>query len=252
MHSKETGSLEKRSLAAMTACLLKSLPIVVTILFIVDTILMNFLARYTVVNLPWLAVNAAITISWISFLILDIVTKHFGPEAANILSVIAAIVNFTCSVVCAVICAIAKNPALDSVIGGQWSVFTASTIAFVASAISNNYLNAALAKPFENNPDGKLAYSVRSFVSTLISQFTDNFLFLFLAFYIFPYIPTALPVRWTMPQILVCSILCAILELVTEAVFAPFGYFVCKKWREKNVGKTYRKKYFSKELSHEA
>ncbi len=235
----------------MTACLLKSLPITVTVLFIVDTVLMNYLARYTIVNLPWLAVNAAITVSWVSFLILDIVTKRFGPEAANILSVIAAVTNFTCSVVCAIICAVAKNPVLDNVIGGQWSVFTASTIAFIASAVMNNYLNAALAKPFEGNPDGKLAYSVRTFVSTLVSQFTDNFLFLFLAFFIFPYIPTALPVRWTMPQILVCSILCAILELVSEAIFAPIGYHVCKKWKEKKIGNAYITKYYSKELRHE-
>ena len=31
----------------------------------------------------------------------------------------------------------------------------------------------------------------------------------------------------------------AILELAMEAIFSPFGYKVCKKWKEENVGKDY-------------
>lgn len=251
MNDKLERPAASRSLPAMTASLLRSIPVIVTVVLIIDTVLMNFLARYTILDLPWVAVNAAIFVSWIAFLLLDIITKHFGPEAANIVSIIAAATNFFCSVVCYVICLIVKNPTLDALIGGQWSVFTASTLAFVISAVVNNYINAFIGKLFVKKPDGKTAYATRAFLSTFVSQFVDNFLFLFFAFFIFPFLPSALQVRWTMPQILVYALLCAIIELISEVIFAPIGYAVSKKWKEQNVGSEFIEKYYPKEAVQE-
>lgn len=241
--SKKSGLSAVKDIPGMTACFLKSLPPAVTVLFILDTVAMNLLAGYSLLSLPWLALNWAITVSWVSFLILDIVTKRFGPAAANILSLIAAGTNLVCALLCFVLSKLFDNPAVDLILGGQWSVFTASTIAFVLSAILNNYLNALIGFAFRKDPDGRLAYATRSFVSTFVSQFADNFTFLFLAFFIFPMIPTALSVRWTLPQILGCSAVCALLELLSEVIFAPLGYIVVNRWKERNVGKTYIEKY---------
>lgn len=243
-HQKSRGLSAIKEIPAMTMCLLRSLPIAVTVIFIVDNILMNLLAGYSLLNLPWLALNWAITVSWVSFLILDIVTKRFGPGAANTLSLIAAVTNMTCALLCFGLSKVFSNPALDFVLGGQWSVFTASTIAFILSSILNNFLNALIGKLFVKNPDGKGAYAARSFVSTFISQFTDNFVFLILAFFIFPLIPSALQVTWTMPQILTCSILCAGLELLSEVLFAPIGYKVVSIWKARNTGAEYIEKYY--------
>ncbi|MBP5311676.1 MAG: VUT family protein [Clostridia bacterium] len=248
MRAEESpGLTAAKSIPAMTVCLLKSLPIAVTVIFIIDNLLMNLLAGYSIISLPWLALNWAITVSWISFLILDIVTKRFGPGAANVLSIIAAACNLTAALLCFALSKIFSNPALDLLLGGQWSVFTASTVAFILSAILNNCLNALIGRLFRKDPDGKAAYAARSFVSTFLSQFTDNFTFLFLAFFLFPMIPSALQVTWTIPQILGCSAVCAVLELVSEIVFSPIGYYTVKKWKEKNIGSAYIEKYGDKE-----
>ena len=36
--------------------------------FVAAVITMNFLSRITLLNLPWLALNAGILVSWLSFL----------------------------------------------------------------------------------------------------------------------------------------------------------------------------------------
>ena len=42
----------------MVAALLRSVPVAMTLIFILAVVLMNFLARITLVSLPWLALNA--------------------------------------------------------------------------------------------------------------------------------------------------------------------------------------------------
>ena len=148
-----------------------------------------------------------------------------------------------CTFVCVVIGRLFSYPALDTVVGGQWSILTASTIAYVVSALTNNYSNAAIGRLFVRRPDSKTAYAVRSYVSTIFSQILDNFLFVFLAFVVFPNLPGALPVRWTVAQCLGASLLCAVFELLTEIVFSPIGYVVVKRWKERNVGSEYNEKY---------
>lgn len=241
-HSTKEESRLRRETSQLSA-MLKAIPKAVTILFILAVIAMNFLARITLVSLPWLALNAGILISWLSFLLMDIVVKHFGAKAANLLSLIAIAANLLCCLLCVIASRIWDYPELDMVVGGQWSILLASTIAYIVSALTNNYTNVFIGRRFRQNPDGAAAYAVRSFLSTFLSQVVDNFLFVFLAFWVFPYIPSALQVRWTIPQCLAASVLCAVLELVTEVIFAPVGYAVIKRWKEKEVGRDYLEKY---------
>ncbi len=224
--------------------LLKSVPVLATLIYVVAVVAMNFLARITIVSLPWLALNAGITVSWMSFIIVDIVTRHFGARAANMLSVVAVIVNLTVSFICVVLGRIFDNPSLDMVVGGQWSVLMASTIAFLVAALTNNYTNVFIGRRyFRQDQYGKKAFAVRSYVSTLLSQMVDNFLFVFLAFVVFPNIPGALPVRWTIAQCIGASVLCAVFELLSEVVFSPLGYHFAEKWKERKVGKEYIETY---------
>ena len=60
---------------------------------------------------------------------------------------------------------------------------------------------------------------------------------------VFPNLPGALPVHWTVAQCVGASVLCAVLELLSEVVFSPLGYHVAQKWKEKNVGKEYLETY---------
>lgn len=230
----------------MMATLLRSVPCAATVTFVLAVIVMNFLSRITLVNLPWLALNAGILVSWVAFLILDIFVKHFGARAANILSLLAITANLICSLFCVVLSRLFKLSALDMVVGGQWSILLASTVAYIISAVSNNYTNIFVGSFFRKNPDGKSAYAARSFLSTLFSQIIDNFIFLFLAFMVLPLVPGAFPVRWTFSQCVSASVLCAFFELFTEIVFSPIGYNINKKWKNNGVGKEYIEKYCQK------
>ena len=113
-----------------------------------------------------------------------------------------------------------------------------STVAFLASALINNVLNSAIGKCFRKNPDGKLAYVMRTYVSTFIGQFFDNFIFSVIVFVFFA------PVfwngfSWTVLQCATCALTGALAELIMEMLFSPIGYRLTKKWKRENVGKEY-------------
>ena len=59
--------------------LLRSIPATVVTLFVVSVICMNLLANKTLIQLDWIALDGGILISWLSFMCMDIITKHFGP-----------------------------------------------------------------------------------------------------------------------------------------------------------------------------
>ncbi|MBO4452634.1 MAG: VUT family protein, partial [Clostridia bacterium] len=182
--------------------------------------------------------------SWLSFLCMDIVTKAFGPKAATKLSVFALAVNV---LVCLVFFAVSAIPsdaddysAFNRIIGGTWFIILSSSIAFISSAVINNVLNWTVGKAFKKNPDGKLAFVTRSYVSTFIGQFCDNLIFALLTFTVFA------PVfwdgfSWTVIQCVMCSLFGAVFELLLEVVFSPFGYWVLKIWKRDGVGIDYLK-----------
>ena len=225
-----------------TKLLLRSIPAVVVSLFTISVVTMNLLANKTIYQSDILAIDGGILVSWLSFMCMDIVTKHFGPKASTKLSIFAMLVNLlTCLIF--YVASIIPTPNMDysafnSIIGGTWFILLSSTIAFLCSAILNNVLNWSVGKMFKNNPDGKVAFITRCYVSTFIAQFADNLIFSIFTFMIFA------PIfwdgfHWTFIQCITCSVLGACLELVMEIIFSPIAYKVCKKWKEENVGQEY-------------
>ena len=79
-----------RKLYTETKILLRSIPATVVTLFAVSVVCMNLLANKTLLQLDWIALDGGILISWLSFMCMDIITKHFGPKASNKISVLAA------------------------------------------------------------------------------------------------------------------------------------------------------------------
>ncbi len=231
-----------------TLLLLKSLPKHTVVLFIMIVIGMNLLARFQIISLPFLALNAGIFISWGAFLILDIVTKHFGAKAANILTIIAIIANLTVGSIFFGLSFAFKNSDIDIFLFSQWSILLASTIAFVISSLTNNYMNVFVGKKLALDPNKKKVFMIRSYVSTFLGQVVDNFIFVFLAFYLFPYIPGAVPVHWTIWQCIGASILCALIELLSEVVISPLGYRILRHWEEKDIGREYLEVYPKNEV----
>lgn len=171
---------------------------------------------------------------------MDVLTKLYGPKAATQLSVLAIVINL---VACLLLFAVSKisgtwgqyfelgemdvvNDALDNTIGGTWYVVLGSTVAFVASAVINNFTNFAIGKAFAKNPDEFGAYACRAYVSTAIAQFVDNLVFALLVSHFF--------FGWTIVQCLTCAATGMIVELLCEVIFSPLGYIFLKQ-KQKNI-----------------
>ena len=231
--------------------LMRSIPAAVVTLFVVSVICMNLLANKTLLQLDWIALDGGILISWLSFMCMDIITKHFGPKASNRISLLAVGINLLTCLIFFVASAIPSNAddysAFDSIFGGTWFILVGSTIAFLISAIINNFLNFLIGQSFRRNPDGKLAYAARTYISTFFGQFLDNFIFSIIVFVFFA------PIfwdgfHWTVLQCATCALTGAFAELLMEIIFSPFGYKICMRWKKESVGKEYLE-YIKKEIN---
>lgn len=225
-----------------TSILLRSIPSTVVSLFVVSVICMNLLANKTLVQTQWIALDGGILISWLSFMCMDIITKHFGPKASNKVAILASAINLLTCLIFYIASAIPSNAAdysaLNEILGGTWFILLGSTVAFISSALINNFLNWSIGKAFQNNPDGKLAFAAQTYISTFIGQFMDNFIFAIIVFVGFA------PIfwdgfHWTILQCAMCSLTGAVAELIMEIIFSPIGYKIVKKWKKHNVGQEY-------------
>ena len=231
--------------------LMRSIPAAVVTLFVVSVICMNLLANKTLLQLDWIALDGGILISWLSFMCMDIITKHFGPKASNRISLLAVGINLLTCLIFFVASAIPSNAddysAFDTIFGGTWFILVGSTIAFLISAIINNFLNFLIGQSFRRNPDGKLAYAARTYISTFFGQFLDNFIFSIIVFVFFA------PIfwdgfHWTVLQCATCALTGAFAELLMEILFSPLGYKICMRWKKESVGKEYLE-YIKKEIN---
>ncbi len=222
--------------------LLRSIPAAVVTLFVVSVICMNLLANKTLLQLDWIALDGGILISWLSFMCMDIITKQFGPKASNHITILAAAINLLTCLVFFVASIIPSNAgdfsAFDGIFGGTWFILMGSTVAFLASGMINNTLNWLIGQGFRKNPDGKFAFAVRTYISTFIGQFLDNFIFSVIVFVFFA------PIfwdgfHWTILQCFTCALTGAVAELIMEIVFSPIGYRITQRWKAESVGKEY-------------
>lgn len=222
--------------------LLKSIPATVVTLFVVSVISMNLLANKTLYQNDWIALDGGILISWLSFMCMDIITKHFGPKASNRISVVAAAINLLTCIIFFIASIIPSNAgdysAFDGIFSGTWFILMGSTIAFLSSAVINNTLNWMIGEIFRKNPDGKTAYAMRTYISTFIGQFLDNLIFSVIVFVI------CAPIfwngfHWTILQCVMCALTGAAAELIMEIAFSPIGYRITQKWKQQNIGSEY-------------
>lgn len=225
-----------------TQILLRCIPATTVTLFVVSVICMNLLANKTLLQTEYIALDGGILISWLSFMCMDIITKYFGPKASNKIAILASGINLLTCVIFYIASIIPSNAndytALNEILGGTWFILLGSTIAFLVSAVINNFLNWTIGKAFYNNLDGKTAYAVQTYISTFIGQFLDNLIFSLIVFVGFA------PIfwngfHWTVWQCTACALTGAVAELIMEILFSPFGYRIVMKWKKYNVGKEY-------------
>ena len=228
--------------------LLRSVPAFVTSFFVLATVLMNLAASKIIFNAFNVAVTGGFVLSFVPFLCMDTVTKRFGARASILLNILSALGNVFAVVFLAIVAAIptpgSAYTAFNSVFGCVWFIALCSTLAFVLSGVVNSLLNAAIGKIFKKNPDGKLAFFTRAYISTFIGQALDNFLFIAGVYCVFA------PIFWTSLPVTTCvgtAIVGGLFELIVEIVFSPIGYISSKRWAEEGVGQEYVDKYVNKE-----
>lgn len=222
--------------------LLRNIPSLVVTLFVVSVIMMNILANKELFSVKYLALDCGFTLSWVSFLCMDMICKRFGPKAAAKISILALDINLILTLILKLLSMtpgmwgefystgmVEVNTALNTTIGGCWYVVVGSSVAMLVSAVINSLVNHAVSKRL--TCDGYKAFAIRSFTSTGIAQFCDNLIFALIVSHPF--------FGWTWTQVLLCSVTGAVMELLCEVVFSPVGHKVSMRWEEDNVGDDY-------------
>ncbi len=215
-------------------------------LFVMSVFCMNLLANKSI-NLPfgWLALDCGIIVSWFAFFTMDIVTKRFGPKAANELSVLATAINLFFCLLLYIGSVIPGTwgesyvegseevigSALNNTFGGTWYVVFGSTAAFLISAVVNNFTNYGIGGLFRKNPDCLGAFVARTYVSTAVGQFVDNMTFALIVSHFF--------FGWTILQCVTCALTGMVAELLCEAVFFYPAYRITARWKREGVGEEY-------------
>ena len=222
--------------------LLRNIPSLVVSLFILSVVCMNLLANKELVSFQYLALDCGFTLSWVSFLCMDMICKRFGAKAAMKISLLALFVNL-CVFFLFHLLAMTPgmwgefyttenqevNRALNATFGGSWYVVLGSALAFITSSIINALLNTAIGSSLKKN--NFFSFALRSYVSTAIAQFADNFIFATVVSKIF--------FGWSWTQVIVCSAIGAFFELLCEVVFSGLGWKVVRQWEKENVGNEY-------------
>lgn len=223
--------------------LLKSVPAVTMIFFVLSVVFMNIFANKQLFEFKYLALDCGFLLSWISFLCMDILTKRFGAKAAIKLSVFATGCNLVCAFIFWIIANlgdnwsvyytyndIVVNKALNDTFAGTWYVLLGSTIAFLVSSAVNALVNEYIGSLTKHLND-RTSFALRSYVSTALGQFVDNLVFATIVSRVF--------FGWSWIQVLLCSVTGGLFELVSEIAFSPIGFRVCSKWEANGVGEDY-------------
>lgn len=222
--------------------LLRNVPALTMIFFVISCIGMNIFAGKELLNVQYLALDCGFLLSWMSFLCMDMLTKRFGAKAAIKLSLLALGCNLIWCSITFIISNVGNNwstfytyndnianAALNDTFGGTWYVLLGSTCAMAVASVVNALINEFIGNLSKKNTF--TTYALRSYVSTAIGQFVDNFVFAMLVSVTF--------FGWNMTQVIMCSITGAAAELLAEVIFSPAGYRACRNWEKHGIGQEY-------------
>lgn len=226
--------------------LMRNVPALVLVFFVAAIMAANLLANKSIdTGLSWLALDCGILVSWASFMAMDVMIKRFGPKASTEISLTATAVSLVLCFIFFVGSQITGtwgesyvdngadiiNNALNNTFGGVWYVVLGSTLASISGSLVNIFTNWGIGKLRSHDKDSFKTFALRSYVSTAIGQFVDNFVFAMVVSLNF--------FGWSFVQCLTCSATGAVVELLCEIFFSPIGFKIVKSWDRQNVGKGY-------------
>lgn len=225
--------------------LLRSVPAVALALITVSTVLMNILANKSIIELPWLIQDAGVILSWVGFLVGDLLVKNFGSKNAIRVNLTCLALSLFISGLLAIVAIIPGtwssafvgdlinsdiNNGVNQVMGNVWYVILGSALASAVGLIINGLSQGLILKRLESKHGDKYwGYLTASATSTILGQFVDNFVFASLvSLQFFP--------NWTWSKVFICSIAGAIFELIIEMLFTPLTYKISKNWDKNKIG----------------
>lgn len=227
---------------------MRSVPAMALALITIATVLMNILANKSIIEVPrlgngdyWLVQDAGIIMSWVGFLVGDLLVKNFGSKNAIRVNLTCLGISLFISVLLAIVGAIPGtwsasydfagqvNEALNSIMGNVWYVILGSALASAVGLIVNGITQGVLLKKIESKHGDKYwGFLVASAGSTMIGQFIDNFVFASVVSVPF--------FGWSWFSVFACSFFGMIIELIFELVFSPLTYKISKNWKKNHIG----------------
>lgn len=167
--------------------LLRNIPSLAVTFFVLSVVCMNLLANKELFSTEYLALDCGFTLSWFSFLCMDMICKRFGPKAAMKVSMVALFINL---VTCALFSLLSRTPgmwgefysyvdsnpemanvanaALNATFGGSWYVVLGSALAMFTSSGVNSIVNYLIAKSTKTT--GFKNFALRSYISTMMTR----------------------------------------------------------------------------------
>lgn len=222
--------------------LLRNIPSLTISIFILSVVCANLMANKELINYKYIALDCGFAFSWIMFLCMDIICKRWGAKSSIKISILSLLINLIVVICFALLSKtpgmwgeyystknIQINDALNKTFCGSWYVVFGSAVAAFSSSVINSLLNCAIGNKLKK--DNFISFAIRSYISTIIAQFTDNFIFATIVSKHF--------FGWTWTQVILCSITAALFELLCEIIFSGIGYKIVKSWEKENIGKEY-------------
>lgn len=227
---------------------MRSVPAMALALITIATVLMNILANKSIIEIPrlgngdyWIVQDAGIIMSWVGFLVGDLLVKNFGAKNAIRVNLTCLGISLFISAILAVAGAIPGtwsasydfdgqvNEALNATMGNVWYVILGSALAAAVGLIVNGITQGLLLKKIESKHGDKYwGFLVASAGSTMIGQFVDNFVFASVVSVPF--------FGWSWFSVFACSFFGMIIELIVELVFSPLTYKISKNWKKNHIG----------------
>lgn len=202
-------------------------------ILVLSVVSMNLLANRELFHVSWLALDCGYAISWIPFIIMDCICRAFGGRTAFRLSLLAIIINLATFLVFKLLMltpgmwgeyyttgSTTVNESLNATIGGSTWIVLGSAFAMCLGSAVNSAVNVSVGRLFRR--DNYAVFAIRSFSSTALSQFVDNF-----AFTLIVSVPLF---GWTILQSVCCALAGAAFELILEIMFSRLGYRLSRRW----------------------
>lgn len=213
--------------------ILEKVPSLALTTFVLAVVMMNLLANKELFHTDWVALDCGFVLSWIPFLLMDCFCKVYGGKDALRISILAIAINLLTFGIFKLISLTPGmwggyyatgltevNDALNVTIGGSTWIVLGSALAMAVSSAANSLTNMAVAGIMKSS--GFREFAARSFISTAISQFVDNFVFALVV---------SVPLfGWSFKQAVFCSITAAGFELLMEVLFSGVGYKLSRRW----------------------